>query len=74
MKTQKRGRLQLYLPFVAFRGFGLLVRARGDALGFGRGRFSIGVPVLDKEPLHEVRAPQKSKIEVEPERSYAPME
>jgi len=32
------------------------------------------VPVLDKEPLHEVKAAEARPVELEPERSYAPIE
>lgn len=55
----------LYLPMVAFRALGLLVRARGDALGYGSAEF-YRVPILDAVPVHEVKPPEQKLIEIEP--------
>jgi hypothetical protein len=55
----------LYLPMVAFRALGLLVRARGDALGYGSADF-YRVPILDAAPVHEVKPPEQRLIEIEP--------
>ena len=47
--------LTLAVAFVAFRAIGLLVRARGDDLGYGHEEFYL-VPVLgDAQPRHVVR-------------------
>jgi hypothetical protein len=55
----------LYLPMVAFRALGLLVRARGDTLGYGSAEF-YRVPILDAVPVHEVKPPEQKLIEIEP--------
>jgi hypothetical protein len=61
--------LTLAVAFVAFRGIGLLVRARGDDLGYGHEEFYL-VPVLgDAQPRHVVR---EAKPVVEPEAAPPP--
>jgi len=60
--------LTLAVAFVAFRAIGLLVRARGDDLGYGHEEFYL-VPVLgDAQPRYVVREAKQ----VEPEAATPP--
>ncbi len=64
--------ISLYLPFVSFRALGLLVRARGDELGYGGGD-AYRVAILDASPRHEVKPVEIASGSAH-ERLYAPIE
>ena len=54
-----------YLPFAAFRALGLLVRARGDELGYG-GSDAYRVPLLEAQPRHEIKPPERAPPLLQP--------